>query len=307
MHPFKSYVVQVKEFYYLKRKKFLFRYFPTPDEVMFNKFNIFLNKSGFNLCFNKRIPNAYRKDMKNILIVTESPEVVTSRQWIKDNMNFIAEISFANFFKLDNYYCCREIYSTMDVFVKLSETKEITIVDKTDSISFILSNNKSLSGHKFRFLILESKLNGIDYFGFGAEKPLKNKLDSLRTYRFQIVVENCKHPEYVSEKFFDCIKTLTIPIYWGGEKGINEMGFNTKGILFFNNLEELQNIINKINMSSIIYSELYPYTLENKEKLINIRYKNKLNFILNSVSYKYFNINNNYHNENIHPDICFFD
>jgi len=63
----------------------------------------------------------------------------------------------------------------------------------------------------------------IDIYGGGYwEKDGKkikgeiwNKKIGLSEYMFSIAIENTIHPNYVTEKFFDCILTNTVPVYYG--------------------------------------------------------------------------------------------
>ena len=59
------------------------------------------------------------------------------------------------------------------------------------------------------------------------------------------MIENGKYPEYVTEKLYDCIKLGTVPIYWGGEEALRKMGFDIQGFIFFDSLEELEEILYK--------------------------------------------------------------
>lgn len=68
----------------------------------------------------------------------------------------------------------------------------------------------------------------------------------MKSYRFQIVVENSKINDYFSEKIIDCFVTGTIPIYYGCER-IGKY-FDVKGIITFDTLEELEDIINNLSV-----------------------------------------------------------
>jgi hypothetical protein len=82
---------------------------------------------------------------------------------------------------------------------------------------------------------------------------------------FQIVVENGKYDYYFTEKIIDCFVTGTIPIYWGCPS-INDF-FNINGILAFDNLNDLEHILNNISIEK--YNEMKPYIQENFEKSKN--------------------------------------
>jgi hypothetical protein len=114
----------------------------------------------------------------------------------------------------------------------------------------------------------------MDIFGTGYN-PVDNKLDTLKDYRFSIVIENTRKNHYFSEKLLDCFTTGTIPIYWGCES-IGDF-FNKKGIITFNNLDELYLILKKLNTD--YYNELLPYVKENFE--IVKKYKTPEDYLIN--------------------------
>jgi hypothetical protein len=62
---------------------------------------------------------------------------------------------------------------------------------------------------------------------------------------FSIVIENFQDELYFTEKLLNCFATGTIPIYLGA-KNIGEK-FNLDGIIQFNTIEELNNIITTIS------------------------------------------------------------
>ncbi|MHA1253374.1 MAG: glycosyltransferase family 10 domain-containing protein [Candidatus Helarchaeota archaeon] len=272
-------------------------------------FQKFFRKNGLNICFNQYIPKDYNKKYKNILIAIESPAVVEYNKWINNDMEFIAEISFGNFLNLENYYCPRELYSTNDFYVNLDPHKKF---HKKKLISIIYSSQKKLEGHKLRHKVVEKYKDQIDVFGgpelscplekiskdcFYPNSKYIRKEFSLNEYMFQIVIENGKYPDYVSEKFFDCLKCRTIPIYWGGESSVKIMGFNPEGILFFNNLNDLEKILNE-KISEEIYKSKIKAINFNFKKLIEIRNKQRYNYFLSSVLGGYFHSPESYHCKN---------
>jgi hypothetical protein len=69
-----------------------------------------------------------------------------------------------------------------------------------------------------------------DVFGqFDGSPRLEFKADSLKDYRYQVVIENGVFDYYFTEKIMDCFVSMTIPIYLGAKK-IGEF-FNMDGII----------------------------------------------------------------------------
>ena len=96
------------------------------------------------------------------------------------------------------------------------------------------------SGHKLRHDVIKEFGSSMDVFGRGI-KDLPYKLDGLSSYMFSIVIENIKYDDYFTEKIIDCFASGTIPIYWGTNSVKNF--FNKDGIIFFNTIEELGDIL----------------------------------------------------------------
>ena len=115
---------------------------------------------------------------------------------------------------------------------------------KIKNVSMIYSDKNFMPGHKIRHQIVNS-VNKIDLFGRGSNHPIEYKEDALKDYRFSIVVENSKTDNYFTEKLIDCFAVGTIPIYWGCPN-IDKF-FNTQGMLLFDTIEELHNIISSLS------------------------------------------------------------
>ncbi len=147
--------------------------------------------------------------------------------------------------------------------------------DKNKNISSIVSN-LGINGdygpdgclYKERSALIKNLIDSVDFvdfFGWGDNQSnlkgnLNEKKDGLINYRFSICIENSHEKNYVSEKFFDCILTDTIPIYFGCEnirKLIPEFCFIT-----INNISDIESVkkqlfyINK--NSEFLYNQIKP-------------------------------------------------
>jgi hypothetical protein len=132
--------------------------------------------------------------------------------------------------------------------------------DKQNLVSIILSFKNFTEGQNLRHLILNSKFNNLDYYGrFDSNKQIDSKNEALDNYYFSIAVENSIQNSYWTEKLLDCFITKTIPVYYG-TKDV-ETFFNKKGIIFFNGLEHLSQILPKLTPD--IYKERQEYIEEN--------------------------------------------
>lgn len=117
------------------------------------------------------------------------------------------------------------------------DSKDYNIYFKNKNFSIIASGKHQLEGHRLRHQIIQSAGNNIDVYGNGY-KPVKDKIEGLRDYRYHFAIENCKRDYWFTEKLIDCLVTGTIPIYWGCPSIGNF--FNTEGFIIFDTLSELK-------------------------------------------------------------------
>ena len=100
----------------------------------------------------------------------------------------------------------------------------------------------------------------LDFFTnkIGFRKKYKNykgtinsKYEVLKDYRFSYCLENFYSQDgYITEKIFDCFKTLTIPIYKGDKSIINHIPEETFiNYDNFDNLDDLNNYLLKMSKS----------------------------------------------------------
>jgi hypothetical protein len=61
---------------------------------------------------------------------------------------------------------------------------------------------------------------------------------------FGVIIENTSHRGYFTEKILDSFSLKTIPLYWGCTS-ISDF-FNDKGIIKFNNVDDLIYIVNNL-------------------------------------------------------------
>ena len=114
---------------------------------------------------------------------------------------------------------------------------------KHRDVSMIASYKNEAPGHKVRHQIYEKykETSDIAMFGTITGAYITGKSEGLDRFNFSIAVENCIQDGYFSEKLLDCFATKTIPIYWGS-KHVTDF-FNPDGIIFFDTLEELEDIL----------------------------------------------------------------
>lgn len=133
------------------------------------------------------------------------------------------------------------------------------IHEKTKMLSIISSAKRELPGHQLRHFVMSSSVGPkMDLYGRCCNY-IVNKADALKDYKFNICIENLQHPNWFTEKLIDCLRTGTVPIYWGCPN-ISDF-FNTKGFIIVNSLDEIINTVN--NLTDEDYTSRLEYIKEN--------------------------------------------
>ena len=105
-------------------------------------------------------------------------------------------------------------------------------------------------------------LLGLDVFPHDAESALSG-------YMYSIVVEDMLLDGYFSNKLIDCFSQGTIPIYYGSQSMVTTY-FDTSGMYFFRNLDELYKIVLG-EATPENYRDKKPAVIHNFEQSFNYR------------------------------------
>jgi hypothetical protein len=103
---------------------------------------------------------------------------------------------------------------------------------------------------------------------------LNKKIDGLIDYKFSLCLENSEEKNYVSEKFYDCILTDTIPIYYGC-KNIKEL-CPEDGYILIEDIDDIDSIVKLLKNIHENHQEIYNRLIPNCRK-IKERYFNEYN------------------------------
>ena len=134
--------------------------------------------------------------------------------------------------------------------------------------SFVVSNsNGAPERTKFYKLLNEYKevaCGGKLYNNVGG--MVKNKLDFISKYKFNIAFENSSVLGYTTEKLMEPFVVDTVPIYWGNPEAYKD--FNEKAFInvnAFSSLEEAVEFVVKVDSDDDAYLNYFNYT----DSLIN--------------------------------------
>jgi hypothetical protein len=116
---------------------------------------------------------------------------------------------------------------------------------KSKFCCFIASNAGAVVRNRFfKKLSLYQKVDSGGRVLNNIGRPVPDKIEFMRPYKFCIAYENSSYPGYVTEKIMDCFITGCIPIYWGSD--CIEKDFNPKRILNRMDFKSDEELIAKI-------------------------------------------------------------
>jgi len=139
--------------------------------------------------------------------------------------------------------------------------------NKSKNISIVSSNKKSCALHKLRSdWAMMFKQNGkVDTFGTFDGGNFVPAFDTLKDYRYSIVVENAILPYWFTEKILNCFATYTVPVYVGHPNMLKR--FNPDGIIFVGekDFDRIEDIIKQCSEKD--YEQRLPAVLDNFQRV----------------------------------------
>jgi len=181
-----------------------------------------------------------------VLVQIEPPVILNTTQTILDNAEKFDLILTWNkeLLELSNaqkfiFGCCWIDWDSFNL-------------DKKNQVSFITSNKGWAPGHQMRLSIWEGlqdadNLNGFEILKYMSPPRVPSKNFLFENAKYAITLENQKLENWITEKVIDCFASKTIPIYCGCPN-IGEY-FNIDGIITFDTLEELKDILDNLEES----------------------------------------------------------
>jgi hypothetical protein len=225
----------------------------------------------------------------NFIWLAEPNEFFGMHSWVLNNHNLFTGILTWNDLLLNtcpNAVCFPYHADGGGIGEVTDEYLEEFTKQKDSNLKFevsFLSGAKSLvEGHKLRQEIYKigdqitipkkwfHTLEDFDKENFangGVGRPNKiwnSKQICFKESMFHIGVENVKHNNWYTEKIADAFATKTIPVYWGCPN-LEELGYDERGILRFNSIEELIPLVNSLKPE--MYEEMRPYVEYNYNRV----------------------------------------
>jgi alpha(1,3/1,4) fucosyltransferase len=136
--------------------------------------------------------------------------------------------------------------------IKQNDNHEKIMAAKTKFCAFIISGyNRRKNHNRVAFFEKLSKYKRVDSAGkkfnnIGGPIPpgMRNKIEFLKPYKFNIAFENRALPGYTTEKIFEPMISRCLPVYWGNPEIADE--FNPKSFLNYFDFPSEEALIEKI-------------------------------------------------------------
>ena len=234
----------------------------SPDEPIWSREvedpDVVVGGAGWGMDEIKKYPD----HVKKAALIIE-PSIINGEDYLKA----VNEQEHFDFVFTHQYSLKDKLPENKFVFIPHGATsmrkKDMGVHDKKQLVNFIFSEKQWNSGHRYRHTVYEHIKDMVPCMGSGPTgEYVPFKGDILVDYAFSIAMENEVSDDYFTEKICDCFLTGTVPIYYG-TKNIGKY-FNAEGIITFETIEELKEIIPTLSMER--YNELLPIVKENYEK-----------------------------------------
>jgi hypothetical protein len=160
---------------------------------------------------------------------------------------------------------------------------------KTKNISCIISRMRNVNKFptclydKRRALVTSIMASNVDVDVYGWPKELypksldlPQKISGLSSYKFSVASENTAEDNYITEKFYDCIITDTIPIYFGAPNIKNI--FPENGYFVIDDITDTDSVLQLLHHINQNADKLYSTMLPEVRK-IKHRYFTEFNLL----------------------------
>lgn len=142
--------------------------------------------------------------------------------------------------------------------------------DRKDRLCIITSNKTMTKGHRQRVAFVERLLSEgvgfVDVYGNGYQH-VDDKFDVLYNYKYALVIENCAHTDYWTEKLADCILAGCYPIYHGAPNVSQYFGEGVTTV-DINNYDETLRVLHHI-ISQKTYESSTASMAANRDRVLD--------------------------------------
>lgn len=204
--------------------------------------------------------------------------VLTRRVWFTgENIRPPMDSKFEHFISFDqDDYCGKNTYFPLFYAELLLSGKEsinrrgVAIDDPEELLkprrsnlnakNFVCAFISNPEPTRLRALDELSRYGQVEIFGPYTRRPVANKFEVARHFKYMLCFENDLFPGYITEKLLDAYLCDTVPLYWGNlgrESHVNRKAFINAAE--FESLESFSRLVG--NLSAGEYEEIYSQPL----------------------------------------------
>ena len=207
---------------------------------------------------------------KRFAILNESRAIKPAcyKKYLRERKYFENEFDYVLTFDeeiLDTLNNAKFVPFCVGLWVSPDENKN-SFMSKSKNISILSSDKTSCELHRVRkSLAFKCKREGLaDTFGTFDGGKFVDPADTLKDYRYSIIIENDISSYFFTEKIADCFAAQTIPVYLGASR-IHEF-FNPDGIitLSLDDIDDLEKVLSVCTPEE--YERRLPAVLDNYER-----------------------------------------
>jgi len=181
---------------------------------------------------------------------------------------------FSNLISKDRFLFCHHAGTRV-------KPEDWGLYEKEKMLSIVASNKDWTIGHRLRHWVIDQHKSSMDIYGNGYNTLIDDveggfgKVYALAPYRFHLVILNSLKEGWYTEALIDAFACGCIPIFYGC-KEVDEF-FNPAGILRFNSLPQLHDIIQ--NLTPELYDSKIEAVKDNLERAK--KYQNHHDYMYN--------------------------
>jgi len=147
----------------------------------------------------------------------------------------------------EDRYLRYPLYLLYPGYSKLKEKNITTDLSERKFCNFIYSNSKYSTPLREYFFLKLSEYKKVDSggkFRNNIGKPVDDKIDFIKKYKFTIAFENSSLSGYTTEKLMEPMVVNSLPIYWGNPTV--QTDFNKKSFVCIQDYESVEKAIDEV-------------------------------------------------------------
>jgi len=209
------------------------------------------------------------KKYSKCLKIFYTGENIHNRSLARHRVKFIYDYSLTFDYETEHNYRLPNfiMQGGFESIERLNNLSKNDIKEKTNFCSFIYSNAAApVRNSFFNALSKYKKINSGGKVKNNIGHKVGNKIEFLKSYKFDIAFENTKAIGYTTEKIIHSMQSMTIPLYWGNVEVYKDFNPDSYIHVNENNFKESLKKIEYLDNNDTAYFEMLnqPWFKDNK-------------------------------------------